>query len=704
MLGIDLHLHTFDKHKEPKKIDFDIDLLKEYVEEYNLKVIAITNHDFFGKEQFENIKNSFNDVLVLPGCEISLNIGHLLVIFNPEKIDYFEETINKIEKIINKSNNEQIKIEEFKESFKKIDKNDYFFIADYSKNNAIKRENIEKLGDIKFFEVSNVKKFIRFEKDSENFDFAKPFIFSDNRINKKSKVKDLKAKFTYLNCEFKNINSFSLFKKYIETKDVKTYHSPLAQNQKDLFLPKSKTFISLKSNLILGKRNSGKTFLLDEINNYFDDENKVNYIKQFIIQKEAEKIDSKKSENSLIKKEETSYREKFENKILIPLENLTKKIIDRKIKSHQFESYIDEYLESLKEFSKNPNKNSWTKLNLFNSDILDKSFLNKEIKKIKKIYENICWLENKKEEEYSNLNKLIPNFKKELKILIRKKIIKEKIIDLTNDLLKVIKEKIKEKSSIKPIKSLNFQEIFILYTLKNKINSFFKRIKENAKKYSKKEEIFNKFIKEVNNINFFENVTNFNKYFPKSEKVSSFFKKYKDCKYYEFIEKLNEERILNSNGDLFKTIIYPKINFYNLDGSNLSGGQKAELFLLLKINNNNKDIILIDEPEGSFDNKFILENLSPLLNNLIRDDKLVVISTHNNVLANAFEENKIIINKNRERFYSDDDSKRNFVKYENNVENNVENFAYKEILELLEAGKESYDERKKNYENLKMRE
>lgn len=88
MKKIDLHIHTHQTPSDPP-FTYSFDVLKDYVERAELDCIAITNHNTFIKSQFETIKSSL-DILVLPGIEVDLGIGHILVISNGEDLNTFE--------------------------------------------------------------------------------------------------------------------------------------------------------------------------------------------------------------------------------------------------------------------------------------------------------------------------------------------------------------------------------------------------------------------------------------------------------------------------------------------------------------------------------------------------------------------------------------------------------------------------------------
>lgn len=73
---IDFHLHTIASIKDSDFI-FSLDWLRNYVGEMELDAIAITNHDLFDKENFEEITVALDKVKVYPGIELTLDVGHV---------------------------------------------------------------------------------------------------------------------------------------------------------------------------------------------------------------------------------------------------------------------------------------------------------------------------------------------------------------------------------------------------------------------------------------------------------------------------------------------------------------------------------------------------------------------------------------------------------------------------------------------------
>ncbi len=94
MKKIDLHIHTVSTILDVN-FTFDIDSLKKYIEIAKLDCIAITNHNEFSLDNYNFIKENV-DISVLPGMEVSIEGGHMLVIANDDSKDKLLEQSKKM--------------------------------------------------------------------------------------------------------------------------------------------------------------------------------------------------------------------------------------------------------------------------------------------------------------------------------------------------------------------------------------------------------------------------------------------------------------------------------------------------------------------------------------------------------------------------------------------------------------------------------
>lgn len=141
----------------------------------------------------------------------------------------------------------------------------------------------------------------------------------------------------------------------------------------------------------------------------------------------------------------------------------------------------------------------------------------------------------------------------------------------------------------------------------------------------------------------------------------------------------------------------------NTSGLPVSGGERSEFNFLQKIKDAAlSDILLIDEPESSFDNIFLKNEVNKFIKEM-SEIMPVVISTHNNTIGGSikpdyilYTEKKIENGKPRFYTYSGFPGSKELKDVSGNI---IENYVI--TLDSLEAGEEAYKERKGIYETLK---
>ena len=135
----------------------------------------------------------------------------------------------------------------------------------------------------------------------------------------------------------------------------------------------------------------------------------------------------------------------------------------------------------------------------------------------------------------------------------------------------------------------------------------------------------------------------------------------------------------------------------------MSGGEQSEYNLLNSIQDaRNYDMLLIDEPESSFDNIFLKDDVNILLKDLAEEMPVVVV-THNNTIGGSIHPNYVIYTE--KTIVDEKPVFRIYYGYptdktlKSKTGKEIENYAIQ--LDSLEAGQTAYIERNKTYENLK---
>ena len=111
----------------------------------------------------------------------------------------------------------------------------------------------------------------------------------------------------------------------------------------------------------------------------------------------------------------------------------------------------------------------------------------------------------------------------------------------------------------------------------------------------------------------------------------------------------------------------------------------------------NYDLILIDEPESSFDNIYLNENIKSLITNISKKTPTFIV-THNHILGVMLKADKILYTcyeKGEYKIYTGNLSSKKFL-----CVDGCEKTTHDIILDTMEAGQDSYIERSKIYENI----
>lgn len=683
MKKIDFHVHTKTTSLDENTFEFDLGVLTKYVNSLSIDAIAVTNHNIFDKEQYDEISRSLN-IVVFPGIEVSLENGHVLVIALPEKIVDFATECNQLTKVY--ESNQRLTVDEFLRIFRNIKK--YLVIPHYLKAPSLPDSIIKRLGDNVFCgEVQSPKKFEYCIKDNTKLT---PVLFSDFRQydfdSNPKHGKTFPVRQTFIDCDNLTISNIKLA---LKDKD-KVSLTPGKFKSTFQILPDG-TQASTGINVIFGQRSSGKTYTLDTIRNTFKPET-IKYIKQFSLiegnddEKFQETIDREKSEIS--------------DKYLADFKTILCHVAD--IDLGQEDKGISEYISSLISFAKEQDKSdAFSKTKLF-TETLIQPFDITELKNI--ISAVITLLESDKYKE--TIQKFLPS--NHLKALFyeliydyKEKKLTNELIKETNNVIEAIKDKLAKKSAVTQPKDWNFVSFTKKQMIVDKFDALINSTKDEAIIY--KDKAFGSY-EVVGKRIAVKNVSEIRNQFHGRAKPSISKDEFNRLTTpYEKIHFFISEGLLNDKNDLYK--IFWKISFevLNLFDKPLSGGEKAEYNLLTKLRDSQKyDMILIDEPESSFDNPFLRSNIIQLIDDLAKKST-VFISTHNNNLGVLIKANRLLYTEKTispdgitYRVYSGNYDEKELVSADGNKRKN-----FTVLIDSMEAGESAYNERRTIYENLK---
>lgn len=672
MKKLDLLIHTFPTISD-STFTFKIDKLKEYVETMQIDCIAITNHNLFDLEQFQVITDSLS-TFVLPGIEINLEKGHLLLISDNKELTDFDQRCKNIQSLIH-TTNDFITVEQLHSIFGDLSR--YLLIPHYDKKPFVNSETLFKLQEyISAGEVNSPKKF---KYCINHRDSLVPVIFSDIRI--KEDMTTFSARQTYINLDELSLNGIKL----------------CLHDKNKVFLSKNeghKLFQALDNglelstglNVILGERSSGKTYTLKRIFESFEN---IKYIKQFSLLQRDEDAD-KRHFDELLTKKQSSFTEDYLKEFKEVVNDVVK--IDLKQNGIDAGNYIESLIKNATEIEK---ADSFSKAYLFN----ESEFTESNLKSLRELIDAVTILiENTEYKEVINQFIHEENLKR-LAVELMIKYTKETELNLkkrwVNDLISIIKSGLQMRTAATRIEDINLIKIA---TDKEKIKKF----NEVATLVKQENELLRK------DMQGFKIVANSKKFSGAGELKSvsgrkmSFSDAYKSYDHtYKFLLALKAIEGLEET-EYYKYYVRIDYKILNKYGYEVSGGERSEFNLLQEINDALQyDMLLIDEPESSFDNLFLRNNVNELLKTISKTIPVIVV-THNNTVGASIRPDYVVYTKKK--------VKENEVKYQhyfgypsdkqlNSLDG--ETISNRDIiLKCLEAGESAYKERGESYEML----
>lgn len=672
MKKIDLHTHTVTSVSDTP-FEFNLSKVVEYVDKLEISALAITNHNLFDEQQYFQISQAL-DIPVFPGIEVDLEGGHILVIteINDFEISNFNLKCKQVSDLIQTAEDD-ISLSEFKAIFQDLGK--YLLIPHFDKKPSIKSEVIAELQPYIYAgEVASIPKFRRAYKDTENL---VPVLFSDIRF--KEELENFPTRQTYIDLETITLAGL---KSCLEDRSK----IALSENSGNDFFQATDDGLKLSTglNIILGQRSSGKTITLDKI---ASSSGNAKYIKQF----------------SLLNKDEEKFNEANQNRLSLAYDDYLgefKKVVEKTLRIDRDQNHleVEKYLDSLKKFAReNEKKDLYSKCKLFEED----SYITEDISNLDKLIKSVITLiENSEYENVitkyvstSNLRKLAL----ELIDTAEKSIVENSQKDWVNTIVTDVKRELRIKTTGSYVEDIDLNKIALDEVRIEKFSDVVSSLKvdreihlENLGKFSIKTST-----KKI------QSATDLQKIGKDKKPYSKAFAHY-TISPYEYLLQLRELGVEDAN--LFKFFVKIESLTFNQDGFKVSGGERSEFNLIHEIQDATKyDILLIDEPESSFDNNFLNKEINTIIKH-ISSLMPVVVVTHNSTVGASIKPNYLAITEKKlegdsfvYRTYTGYPSDKNLTSSDGTTIKNFE-----ALLNCLEAGVSAYNDRKeKTYEILK---
>jgi len=676
MKKIDLHIHTV-KTQSDRDFEFSLKVLKDYVKEKALDAIAITNHNLFDEAQFNEIAIALAEITtVYPGIEINIGTtkGHLLVIANSSNVADFASRCAKIQEHI-VSPCMSVSVQEFMEIFPNLSQ--YMLIPHMEKSPAVDAYTLSMLGDyICCGEVGSIKKFVYYQKDDAK---PTPVYFSDFRP-----VEDV---------------VFPIRSTFIDTDDIslpslklclqdKTKVMLSAENGNRQFTALPYLMLSTGLNVIIGGRSSGKSYTLNRLNEQYEN---VKYIRQFqLLEVDPSKAEQVFSEK-LAAKQGTITRDYF---------LLFSKVVDevKDISLSDDKKAVEDYITSLIKYAEETERSDAFSRCAFYSES-EYSTDNQEsitelIEATKKLLDSVQYREIierniSRELLVALLKDLITKYQIERELVLKKLWV--------NDLLSDIKRGLQSRTAATRIEDVDFYNVQMNSVKIDKFNRIVRALQRENVIYEKEVEGFKIQARKRK----YNGAGELKTHSGKVVSFSSIFSQY-SASPYDFLLGLKKIAELPSDKyyEYFAKVEYVILNSY---GCEVSGGERAEFNLLQEINDAYQyDMLLIDEPESSFDNIFLKERVNHIIKEISQQIPVVIV-THNSTVGASIHPD-FVVNTVRtitgkkaqyDVFYGEPGSK----ELKNCTGEKVSNL--RATLDCLEAGEIAYNERRRDYEILK---
>lgn len=673
MKKIDLHIHTVSTISD-RAFTFSLEAFERYVAEAKLDAVAVTNHDVFDGAQFREIQRALTST-VFPGIEINLEKGHVLVIGRPSELDDFETKTALVSQRIAKIG-DNISVEDLIKIFG--DLHHYLVIPHYDKGPSIAGETLEKLKPyVCAGEVDSAKKFVRNIKDTTKLT---PVLFSDSRMS--SDMTTLPTRQTFVDCGTLTLEAL---KSCLKDK------AKIALSERDgnklwqVF--DNGQMLSTGLNVLIGARSTGKTHTLDQINKAI---HSVKYIEQFSLVQQNDANYEKEFKNS-VERRRSAVVEKYLAGLKRVLDEVTR--VDLAANDREVAAYVETLLRSAEEADR---RDAFSKATLFDEvefPIGNADTLKSLIESVRQVIENI---------EYR------PIIEKHVDLAMLKRLARElievfwaKSLDtekkrVVNGLVKEIKQGLKIRTSAIQIQDV---DLYAVAMDKKRVIRFSEIVE-----FLKKDAII-----------FQETLQGFriearkHPYLGAGEikaisgtklAFGDAFRKYENA--YNYLRELMQIDGLPS-GDYFKLFVKISYRILNKDGHEVSGGERSEFRLLQEIADaQNFDLLLIDEPESSFDNLFLKSEVNQILKS-ISETMPVVVVTHNNTVGASVGADYLLYTTKelengvpRYRIFAGYPTDKKLLSIDGKVINSHET-----LLNSLEAGTDAYERRRESYEAIK---
>lgn len=687
MNRIDFHIHTVGTTSDSNGFDFDIDVLKDYVERAHLVAIAITNHNGFYRDNYDQVAGAL-DIAVFPGAEINVSklsgFGHVIIVADPADIDDFASGMDTLASEC-PGKDDHVSWNRVVELFPNISR--WLVIPHYKKSKKLDSATLSLIRGTTGYdalEVTNAKKWL-VERDGAD---APLVVFSDCRPGLRmpdedpdDNIRRYAYGYTYLQCEEMSFSS-------IKAAFANANNVAIFPADRDFEILPEALPASRRMNVILGERSSGKTFTLKRILDAYDPDDLL-YIEQFEITNKAKKdiFDRDVAEEDRV----------FFDNYFKPLQDAIN--VYTQFDLGTCEDAVRAYCTALVQYAAAPT-DRYSERPIYNAD----GFVYEEMDaieasdvKLRKAARELA-IGGKRPDvvrEFVDPDSLM-SLDSRLRELMREARTTRWQKERCDTAVAAIKTELSKKSARKPLPQTDQLREYFKYCHREK--RLAEVLDALAAPLDLKSDEEYKYLKKRTR-QMFPNATDARKgcglSLPNGTDVAGLFGPRVTA-----LKRLSVVRGFDATvqAQTCRLLFNIKSRIVLNDGSNaaLSGGQRAEYLLLHRIAGAvGKDVVLIDEPESSFDNPFLNHDVIALLND-VAEHATVFLVTHNNTLGVSLLPDRIIYTEKAQageyRVYSGELSATKLIDaYGNDCDR-------KEVmLDTMEAGRIAYLDRRVHY-------
>ncbi len=591
------------------------------------------------------------------------------------KLDEFDTKAQQFTMIVSKSGN-GISVDELVKVFKNL--GSYLVIPHYDKEPAVRGDTLKTLEPyISAGEVDSAKKFIRAIKDTTK---PTPLLFSDVRAS--DTMTTLPTRQTFIDCGELTLSAIKLC-----LKDKRKVALSESEGIRLFSVFDDGQMLSTGLNVLFGERSTGKTFTLDRIAALHEN---VKYIKQFSLVQQDDEADERQF-NRELKTRRSQVGDEYLSGFKVVLDDVMD--VDLYGNDREVEQYVSSLLKAAEEADR---RDAFSKTTLFGESALpisEDTVLKALIGSVRQLIENVEFRDTIYKHIQSRALKALAC---ELIEFLWQRTFESKKRWFVNSLVRDIRERLKLRTAAIQVDDVDLYRVSIE---KKKVERFSEIVGWLQREATILEESIQGFTV-VASKGPFSGAGELRDTCPVKTAFSDPFKQYGQP--YPYLRALLAKEDL-PRAELYKLFAKISYKILNQDGYPVSGGERSEFRLLQEIKDaQNYDILLIDEPESSFDNLFLKSYVNEIIKK-ISESMPVVVVTHNNTVGASVAANyQLYASKEREgdgvvyRLYSGYPTDRKLTSPDGKTVSN-----YATTLNSLEAGCDAYNERRIGYEAIK---